>query len=237
MPIPHSIKNRAKRIPGVPEVVLRTKSVQHLARRGHAVRRATIRRYLSGNPSPRLNVGCGPHPLPGWLNADLLAGDIYLDLNRPLPFDDDTFEFVNTEHVIEHVSERVAGRFLADARRVLRPGGTLRVTTPDLQKLIDLCYGDLFARPGPMTWSEYASALSDRPAYVERAQLFNDLLRLWGHRYIYDGSDLSRRLREAGFAAVERFEPGESNTPALKDLEQHSVAGNAADGMSFEAVK
>jgi hypothetical protein len=72
---------------------------------------------------------------------------------------------------------------------------------------------------------------------VERAQLFNDSMRLWGHRYIYDGNDLSRRLREAGFADITRFEPGESDTPALRNLEQHSVAGNAADAMSIEAVK
>ncbi|MBA2794276.1 MAG: hypothetical protein H0U32_09860 [Thermoleophilaceae bacterium] len=42
---------------------------------------------------PRLQLGAGPHALPGWLNSDLISGDIYLDLGRRLPLPDQSFTF------------------------------------------------------------------------------------------------------------------------------------------------
>jgi len=36
------------------------------------------------------------------------------------------------EHFIEHISFADAVKFLAEVRRLLKPGGTLRLSTPDL---------------------------------------------------------------------------------------------------------
>lgn len=47
----------------------------------------------------------------------------------PLPFPDEAFDVVLSFQVIEHV--RDVGTYLAEARRVLRPGGMLVVITPD----------------------------------------------------------------------------------------------------------
>lgn len=59
-----------------PQAWLRVRSLPHLIRRGHFFRRRTVRQYLSTISVPRLQVGAGPVALPGWLNSDLLAGDI-----------------------------------------------------------------------------------------------------------------------------------------------------------------
>jgi SAM-dependent methyltransferase len=47
----------------------------------------------------------------------------------PLPFPDDTFDVVTSFQVIEHVPSPQA--YLAEAKRVLKPGGTLLCVTPD----------------------------------------------------------------------------------------------------------
>lgn len=47
----------------------------------------------------------------------------------PLPFPDDSFDVVTSFQVIEHVPSAPA--YLAEARRVLKPGGTLLCVTPD----------------------------------------------------------------------------------------------------------
>jgi SAM-dependent methyltransferase len=46
----------------------------------------------------------------------------------PLPLGDAAFDVVWASEVIEHVAD--TARWLSEARRVLRPGGTLLVTTP-----------------------------------------------------------------------------------------------------------
>lgn len=57
------------------------------------------------------------------LRHDVRAGD-------PLPVADATADVVTSLAMIEHLSESDALRMLEDARRVLRPGGMLVLTTP-----------------------------------------------------------------------------------------------------------
>jgi SAM-dependent methyltransferase len=47
-------------------------------------------------------------------------------------FRDGRFQWIIAEHFIEHISFRDAVVFLFEARRLLAPGGTLRLSTPDL---------------------------------------------------------------------------------------------------------
>jgi predicted SAM-dependent methyltransferase len=174
--------------------------------------------------------------LPGWLNSDLVSGDMHLDLARPLPLPDETFKYAFGEHVIEHISERAGMQLLRELYRVLRPGGVLRITTPDLRKIIAI-YED-------------QNPVIDRDAYArfldnmtgkrhERAcQIFNDYMHLWGHLYVYDEEDLTAKLRLAGFDDVRRVEPGESCHEALRGIEHHGLAWqNAAEAMCFEGTK
>jgi methionine biosynthesis protein MetW len=51
----------------------------------------------------------------------------------PIPYPDGTFDTVATLDVIEHVFDPV--RFVHEVRRVLRPGGVLVLSTPNIRKL------------------------------------------------------------------------------------------------------
>jgi 2-polyprenyl-3-methyl-5-hydroxy-6-metoxy-1,4-benzoquinol methylase len=55
------------------------------------------------------------------------------DLNRPLPWPDGYFEAVFSVEGIEHLENRFL--FLRELRRVLRPGGVLVLTTPNIVSL------------------------------------------------------------------------------------------------------
>lgn len=229
---------RVKRVenPLVRTLALHTRALPHWVVRGHLLRRSAVRRYLSSTSEPGLQIGTGPHRLPGWLNSDLIAGDVFLDLTRPLPLPNGAFAFVFGEHVIEHIPDRAGERLLAELLRILRPGGVLRLTTPDLQKLIEL-YED---RNPVIGRAEYARVLDETTGreHGRPAQVLNDAMRLWGHRWIYDEDDLVARLRAAGFETVTRVEPGESKYPALAGLERHGDAewSNAAEAMTLEAT-
>ena len=60
----------------------------------------------------------------------------HYDIRRPLPFADDTFDAVYALHIIEHLTPEEASKFVAEVFRVLRPGGILRISTPDLESAV-----------------------------------------------------------------------------------------------------
>jgi 2-polyprenyl-3-methyl-5-hydroxy-6-metoxy-1,4-benzoquinol methylase len=68
-------------------------------------------------------------------NGAALLGAAYrdADLNGRLPFDDQSFDVVFSIEGIEHLTDRY--RFLRELRRVLRPEGTLILTTPNIVNL------------------------------------------------------------------------------------------------------
>ena len=85
-----------------------------------------------------LNIGCGHHRHPDWVNVDMYdsgGGIIVHDLRTPLPFADGTFEVVYHSHALEHFDREQGERLLRECRRVLAPGGVLRVVVPDLEQI------------------------------------------------------------------------------------------------------
>lgn len=85
-----------------------------------------------------VNVGCGSSIHPAWCNLDLRAavpGVREHDLRRGLPFDDDSCDAVYHSHVLEHLGRPDARAMLAECKRVLKPGGVLRVVVPDLEAI------------------------------------------------------------------------------------------------------
>jgi SAM-dependent methyltransferase len=88
-----------------------------------------------------LNIGCGSRYHPAWTNLDIAPrgpGVLAHDASRGLPFADATFDVVYHSHVLEHVRRPEALPFLRDCRRVLKPGGVLRVAVPDLEQICRL---------------------------------------------------------------------------------------------------
>lgn len=88
-----------------------------------------------------LNIGCGNRFHPGWINLDMQPRHpsvIRLDAGKPLPFPDDHFNIVYHSHVLEHIPRNEVPGFLSECRRVLKPGGLLRVAVPNLEEIARL---------------------------------------------------------------------------------------------------
>ncbi len=122
-----------------------------------------------------------------------------LDIGEPLPFADGALEWVYAEHLIEHVPLPTAVSWLTEVRRVLAPGGLLRLTTPDLRKYVEgyLSGDKFFARHR----RRVDLAIGVAPAMPARnAFMFNQIFYLYGHRWLYDLQELQYVLGQAGFA-------------------------------------
>jgi predicted SAM-dependent methyltransferase len=125
---------------------------------------------------------------------------LLVDVTEPLPFGDATLDWAYAEHLVEHLRLGEAIDWLCEVRRVLRPGGVLRLTTPDLSR-----YTQAHADPTDPFFAEHRSRIDavmpavtrmpDRPAFM-----LNQLFYQFGHQWIYDEQELRYALEQAGFA-------------------------------------
>jgi SAM-dependent methyltransferase len=87
----------------------------------------------------RLHWGCGPITPYGWVNSDIQAGpgvDVVADIRSGLPLADNSFDYITSIHVLPEIPLGDLDRALVELRRVLKPGGVLRLSLPDLDKAI-----------------------------------------------------------------------------------------------------
>lgn len=186
-------------------------------------RAAAIRHYLATHSEPALHLGCGGNLIAGWLNADLHPSRrqvIPVDCTRRLPFADGTFVRVYSEHMIEHIPFAAARAMLAECRRVMKPGGAIRIATPDLAQVCrmhDRSRDPLVAEY--LEWSRPRYAV-DGPG-TDAAHVINSLFYHHGHRFLYDAGTLSAVLEDAGFADCAVRTPGESTLRGMGGLEHH----------------
>jgi len=88
----------------------------------------------------RLNWGCGPTPPQGWINSDRLHGDgiqVSCDIREGLPLPDDAFEYAVSIHGLQDLPYLDVVPALQELRRVLQPGGVLRLGLPDLERAME----------------------------------------------------------------------------------------------------
>jgi predicted SAM-dependent methyltransferase len=168
----------------------------------------------------KLNIGCGDHPLDGWFNTDLNPCHpqiARLDATQPFVFPDGYFDYVFSEHMIEHVPYAGARVMLYECRRVLKPGGKIRISTPNLEFLLELLEPPLQdIETGYIAWAcrEFNPGM---PATA--VTVLNNFVRCWGHQFIYDPRTLVMLMAEAGFTGFRDRLITLSEDPELADLE------------------
>ena len=201
-------------------------------------RGSKINAYLKTNPLRKLQIGTSSTPFPDWLNTDIFVerSDVaYMDATRPFPLPDASFDYVACEHMIEHIDYEGARAMLSECHRILKPGGKIRVATPDLQVMASLCA----PQPAPEA-KKYIEWLVAKlmPEVKECPGVFvlNNAFRAWGHQFLYDMATLKMTLANAGFTDFKEYKPGASDDPNLRGIESHGKTIGNEEINQFECM-
>jgi len=195
-----------------------------------------FQRAVASSSSPvKVNAGAGTVVLPGWLNTDVgWRSEMYLDLTRPWPVPPASIGRIYADNVIEHFSLQKARDVLRYCYQALRPGGAIRLATPDLERTVRAYLED----------PELTSAHLDRHRrHGYPAEYAADMLRVTyayhGHHqgYIFDWAALSAELARAGFGDLRRYDAGHSDDPEFKGLETRAEPTEAMTELIVEARK
>jgi predicted SAM-dependent methyltransferase len=201
-----------------------------------------ITSYLEKNNIRKLQIGAQSNSVDGWLNVDIepKSGEVvYMDAIKLFPFEANTFDFIFTEHMIEHISFNEGDFMLRECFRVMKKGGKIRVVTPNLKFLIEL-----YQESKTETQEDY---LRFSQKYFKNQEpeldtlVINNFFRDWGHQFIHDAKSLRYLLEKAGFQQISLTKVNESRYPEFQNLEQHQKeigeAFNHLESILIEAEK
>jgi predicted SAM-dependent methyltransferase len=183
-----------------------------------------LSRYLKANRVRKLQIGSNICVLPGWLNTDLYPASlrsVTLDATRRFPFDGASFDYVFSEHQIEHIRFDDALTMLRECHRILRPGGKIRIALPSANPLLEL-FGPSRTELQNRYIHEktkllYPNAFKPSPCFALNAASMN-----WGHKFLYDNETLCCVLQNVGFTNVRFFAPGESDDANFTGIESRT---------------
>lgn len=105
---------------------------------GNVVTRGQFRRLTREKPI-RLHLGCGSIHLAGYVNIDIQdwadVCDLVADATKLYMCEDNSIEHIFTHALLEHIPPWDTTRTLKEWNRVLKPGGTIQIEVPDLERI------------------------------------------------------------------------------------------------------
>jgi predicted SAM-dependent methyltransferase len=175
----------------------------------------------------RLNWGCGGTPAPGWINSDrreVDGVDLICDIRDGLRLEDASVDYAFSGHALQEVPSADLVPVLRELRRVLKPGGVLRLCLPDLDK------GIAAYRRGDR---EYF-LVPDEDAKSLGGKFVLHMLWYSHSRVMFTRDFVEELLLKAGFTRVEHTAHGRTASPFPDIVELDDRPG---ESLFVEAVR
>jgi len=183
----------------------------------------------------KVHLGSGPHLLPGWINVDYEADfkpEVVADLSQRFPFDDNSVDYIHSEGVLCQFDLNDGHHFVSECFRILKPGGYMRLLSPDLRRLLAAYLHD--AERGQDQLAQLWQREVEIPLQLATsAEVVNKGVRDL-HKFMYDSPTLTQVLENCGFNATEMAYQ-QSSVAALANLDVRSPEN--ATYMYFECHK
>lgn len=143
----------------------------------------------------RLHWGCGRVSRPGWINSDRQSHggvDLRCDILEGLPLAARSIDYAVSIHALQEIPFPDLPAVLAELRRVLRPGGVLRLGLPDLLKGVEAY------RRNDVDYFE----VPDDDARDIGAKLVVQLIWYGHSRTLFTPGFIEEQLERAGFTRI-----------------------------------
>lgn len=178
----------------------------------------------------KIHLGCGTRYIPGFVHVDINAHphvDHVADVRKLDFMASDTADMVYASHILEHFGRAECKDVLREWRRVLKPGGVLRISVPDFAACAALYYEE-----------GLADGLSGLIGLIVGGQ--RDAFDY--HRMIFDERFLTEILHEVGFTEVRPWNWRATEHAHIDDYSQAYLPHLAKDtgrqmSLNLEAVK
>jgi predicted SAM-dependent methyltransferase len=162
----------------------------------------------------RLNWGCGSWVEPGWINSDIKddeGADLICDIRQGLTLETDSIDYAVSVHALPEFSCVETVPVLQELRRVLKPGGVLRLVLPDLVKGVEAY------QRGDRNYFE----IPDEDAESLGAKLILQLYWYGYSRTTFTKEFIEEALLKAEFKHVQhcRYRETQSAWPAIVELD------------------
>ena len=194
------------------------------------------------NNSKYLYVGCGAHNLRGFLHADISVYklskiksheqnkiDIFCDITKKIPLKDGSIKLVFSRDTLEHLTWKELINHFIECNRILESNGVIRMSLPNLDKMIDRYKNkdeDLDYAIKNSEVSKHISPLENHTDLFINRILFHD------HFYLHNFDTMKRALEKCGFGRIKNVSPGETRIDQLKDI--FFEAENGSEQISFQ---
>ena len=156
----------------------------------------------------KLHLGCGPRFIPGFVHVDVQPYphiDLVSDVARLDRIADASVDLIYASHVLEHFGRWEFRAVLTEWRRVLKPGGVLRLAVPDFAACAKLYYEN-----------GLADGLNGLMGLICGGQRdAHDF-----HRMVFDEAFLTHELVGLGFRQVRRWDWRQTEHADIDDYSQ-----------------
>jgi predicted SAM-dependent methyltransferase len=183
---------------------------------------------------PYLNIGCGPNSIKDFINLDYMwlpGVDLVWDITKGIPFKNNKFSGIYSEHCLEHLSYQQAKFVLGEFFRLLNSTGLVRIVVPDAGLYLETYHRQKNGENISFPYGQTAHNIDDK--HITSMMVVNSIFRGHGHLYAYDYETLKVLLESQGFIDVkqETFKHGREEN-LLVDSESR-----ASESLYVEAVK
>lgn len=173
-----------------------------------------------------IHLGCGEINAKGFVNIDMRSYSHvhYLQQVEDLSiFLDEYADLIYASHVLEHISHNNIQRILKEWFRVLKKDGVLRISIPDLDKIIEIYFAegkDIRSIIGPLMGGQ--------------DHIYNF------HKSVFNEEYLKEILLLVGFRDVRKWKPEEVELHSFEDWANRPIRRGTKEypiSLNIEAVK